>query len=209
MRGAPPGLARGTAGPDMDGRGNDVSRAASWRSAARLALRGALSRDSALAALDRSDEALGSCDAAVELGGPVADAHTDKGILCAGLGRSGEALAAYDAAIGSDPYAARPHLKKGQLLRRMGRDREANECYNDAIEIDGGGAVAAMAHAGRGETAYDAGRLEGALADYNAAIAIDPGLVAAHDGMSNTLAAMGRVAGAPCGHGQAPRSGPR
>ena len=90
----------------------------------------------------------------------------------------------------------------------MGRDREASECYNDAIEIDGGGAVSAKAHAGRGETAYDAGRLEDALADYNAAIAIDPGLAAAHDGMSNTLAAMGRAAGTPCGHGQAPRSGP-
>ena len=124
------------------------------------------------------------------------------------LDRGDGAPAAHGAAVGTDPHAARPRLKKGQLLRRMGRDREANECYNDAIEIDGGGAVAAMAHIGRGETAYDAGRLEEALADYNAAIAIDPGLVAAHIGRAGALAAMGRGAGAPGGHGQASRSGP-
>ena len=90
----------------------------------------------------------------------------------------------------------------------MGRDREANECYSDAIEIDGGGDVAAMAYVSRGETAYDEGRLEDALADCNAAIAIDPGLAAAHAAKSGVLAAMGRAAGAPGGHGQAPRSGP-
>ena len=168
------------------------------------------SRAGALVALDRGDEALRSYDAAVELGGPVADAHTDKGILCAELGRSGEALAAYDAAIGSDPYAARPHLKKGQLLRRMGRDREANECYSDAIEIDGGGDVAAMAYVSRGETAYDEGRLEDALADYNAAIAIDPGLAAAHAAKSGVLAAMGRAPAPPgSDNGYAGRDGDR
>ena len=125
-------------------------------------------------------------------------------------GRSGEASAAHGAAVGTDPYAARPYLKKGHLLRRMGRDREANETCNDAIEIDGGGDVAAMAHAGRGEIAYDAGRLEEALADYNAAIAIDHGLAPAHIGMSNTLAAMGRAPAPPGnGNGDAGRDGDR
>ena len=82
----------------------------------------------------------------------------------------------------------------------MGRDREANECCNVAIEIDGGGAVAAKAHVGRGETAYDAGRLEDALADYNAAIAINPEIASAQAGRSGVLAAMGR-APAPPGRG--------
>ena len=90
----------------------------------------------------------------------------------------------------------------------MGRDREANECCNVAIEIDGGGAVAAKAHADRGETAYDEGRLEDALADYNAAIAIDPGLAAVHAARSGVLAAMGRAPAPPgSGNGDAGRDG--
>ena len=63
--------------------------------------------------------------------------------------------------------------------------------------------MAAKAHVTRGETAYDAGRLEDVLVDYNAAIAIDPGPAPAHVGMFNTLATMGRAAGAPGGCGQA------
>ena len=68
--------------------------------------------------------------------------------------------------------------------------------------------MAAKAHVSRGETAYDAGRLEDALADYNAAIAIDPGLAPAHVGRSGVLAAMGRAPAPPgSGNGDAGRDG--
>ena len=76
----------------------------------------------------------------------------------------------------------------------MGRTGEAAECRDTAIEIDPVGAVAALAHADKGKMAYDAGRLDEALASCNAAIAIDPGLAGAHAGRGRALAARGCTA---------------
>ena len=74
----------------------------------------------ALNALKRLDEALASCERAIELKPSYADAHGNRGIVLKELGRFGEALASHDKALALKPDYSDSLWSQANILLLLG-----------------------------------------------------------------------------------------
>lgn len=101
--------------------------------------RGLARRGTALAKLDRTDEALKSLNRALEMDPNDVEAWIGKGNLLAQMGQVDEAIFCFDKAIELNPNLASAWEGKGKALQKMGRDAEARNCLNKAISLGSGG----------------------------------------------------------------------
>ncbi len=105
------------------------------------------------------------------------------------------ALETIDAAIAENPSHARFYYVRGNALSYLDRDAEARAAYEKAIELDG---TDALPHAALGnliafqDNATLAHRKE-AVPYFQAALALDPKLAAAHQALGVSLLSLGEV----------------
>jgi predicted O-linked N-acetylglucosamine transferase (SPINDLY family) len=104
-------------------------------------------------------------------------------------GDSALALEAVGRALALNPNYLHAWLTQGNLLRAAQRFEEALASYTHALELQGGAVSreSAEIHCNRGLASIALDRHEKALADFEAAIALDVGYVAAHVYRGNTL----------------------
>ena len=121
--------------------------------------------------LKRYEEALASCDKAIEIDPNYKDAWVTQGRALDNLKRYEEALASYDKAIEIDPNYHWAWVSRGSVLNNLKRYEEALASYDKAIEINPNDH---WAWAMRGATLYNLKRYEEALASCDKAIEIDP-----------------------------------
>ena len=96
--------------------------------------------------------------------------HADLGLEAVNGGRGQDALASYDEALRHDPNLAEAHLGRGIVLEFFyGKDAEAEAEYRKAIQLK---PQLAEAHNDLGQLLARTGRLEEAVAEFDAATAI-------------------------------------
>ncbi|MGF1458644.1 MAG: substrate-binding domain-containing protein [Leptolyngbyaceae cyanobacterium] len=110
---------------------------ASLAGAGLVIARGLARRGTALANLDRPDEALKSLNRALEMDGNDVAAWIGKGNVLAQMGQLDEALFCFDKAIELNPNLAAAWQGKGNTLKKMGRDAEARNCFSKAESLGG------------------------------------------------------------------------
>ena len=174
----------------------DAVRLAPRSIPARLALADALLESGDVAAARREYSALTT--------GPGAPhAHYGLGRSLAAQGEKDAALRELEAAVRLFPEFGAAWYAQGMALRGLGRSDEARKALEQAKQYGAAWpsvddpAVARMRalrqdarpHAKRGLSLQKQGDVDGAIAEYEAAIAVDPGLVAAH---VNLIALYGR-----------------
>lgn len=122
--------------------------------------------------IDRGDlvPALADADAAIALAPDLAVAHA---VRAAVLARKGDAagIAAADRALALDPKQALALRAKGILALHQARWAEAEGLFSSALALNAKDGHALL---GRGEARQQLGRSADALADLDAALAIDP-----------------------------------
>ncbi|MBK5962411.1 hypothetical protein CCR97_30105 [Rhodoplanes elegans] len=89
----------------------------------------------ALRGLDRLDEAVAACDAALALDPDHAAAHHNRGNTLLHLDRPAEAAAAHARAVALDPNNAESLYGLGNALRELHRFDAAMECYEKALDL--------------------------------------------------------------------------
>jgi tetratricopeptide (TPR) repeat protein/S1-C subfamily serine protease len=139
----------------------------------------------ALSAADRDREAVWSFEEAIEIddkryeeaqkrGQEIDDrryeAWREKGKALASLQQYPEALASIDQAIQRNNQDAVLYLHRGIILQELNRHQEAVEAYTKAIGLE----PRPFAYYNRGVARYKSGDLPGAIADWTAAIKINP-----------------------------------
>ena len=131
-----------------------------------------LNQGDCLSNLGRHDEALASCDKAIELDPNDAPAWRGRGAALGNLGRYDEALAAFDKAIELDPNNVLIWGARGLFLDNLGRYEDALASYDKAIELEPNNAAI------WGVRGLALGRLVGrsyeALASFDKAIELEP-----------------------------------
>ncbi|MEM6714208.1 MAG: substrate-binding domain-containing protein, partial [Cyanobacteria bacterium P01_C01_bin.147] len=99
--------------------------------------RGLARRGSALANLERPDEALKSLNRALEMDPNDVAAWISKGNVFIPMGQLDEALFCFDKAIELNPNLAAAWQGKAQALQKMGRTAEARNCFQQAEALGG------------------------------------------------------------------------
>lgn len=89
----------------------------------------------ALRGLDRLDEAVAACDAALALAPDHAATHHNRGNALLDLDRPTEAAAAHERAVALDPNNAESLYGLGNALRELHRFDAAMACYEKALAI--------------------------------------------------------------------------
>jgi tetratricopeptide (TPR) repeat protein len=130
------------------------------------------------------DEAIRSCDKALDLEPGFPPAYYFRGQACAGLGRLSEAIRDYDKAIALKPDFSAVYNSRGFACEKLGRLSEAFRDYDEAIALKPDFAVA---YNDRGVAYADAGRFGDAIRDYDEAIKLDPDYAKAHNNRGNAL----------------------
>ncbi len=140
--------------------------------------------------LRRYEEAIASCDKALQIKPDYYDAWNNRGNALFNLGSFEEALACYDKAIEIKPDYHYAWDNRGLVLNNLGRYEEALACYDKAIEIK---PDYDNAWNNRGNTLFNnLGRYEEALACYDKAIEIKPDFHYAWDNRGLVLNNLGR-----------------
>jgi tetratricopeptide (TPR) repeat protein len=109
-------------------------------------------------------------------------AHVNLGNLLSDRGEYEAALEHHRAVFSVDPperdtfVLARAHYNSGNQLMALRRHAEAEAEYSAAIAVE---PRYPLAYYGRGQARRETGDLEGALADFEAAVRMDPGNAAA------------------------------
>jgi len=130
----------------------------------------------ALKDLGRTEAAVASLQRAVSLQPGYMAAHANLGAALQAQGRLDEAIASYRAALTISP-SAKGHLSLASALRARGRLAEAESELRIAVALEPG---YADAHNNLGETRWDMGEIDGALAAWRAALAVAPKHAEAH-----------------------------
>ena len=89
----------------------------------------------ALKALERHDEALAACDAAIALNPNYVEAHHNRGVALLARQRYDEALASFDAALALRPAFAPAFADRGSALAGLGRHEAALASYDRALAL--------------------------------------------------------------------------
>ena len=119
----------------------------------------------------------------IEAGRAYADAHQLLGLAYHMIGRSERALESFDRALGLNPRYVEAHIHRGIVLSDMGRSAEAELAFTHARDCGGadrGGVQAHHAaklsnlHAALGEAYFEAGALNQAIEQYQAALRLGP-----------------------------------
>ncbi|MFC1639283.1 tetratricopeptide repeat protein [Gemmatimonadota bacterium] len=119
----------------------------------------------------------------IETGRAFADAHQLLGLAYHMVGRSERALEAFDLALELNPRYVEAHIHRGIVLSDMGRTAEAELAFTHARDCGGadrGGVQAHHAaklsnlHAALGEAYFEAGALNQAIEQYQAALRMEP-----------------------------------
>jgi len=138
----------------------DETDAVSW------ALKGRI-----LTELDRTTEALGCLEKALELKPNLAVALEDKAIILSGLGPNyyEEALNCFEKATQADPNSTEVWFNKGLALQQLHRDEESIKSFDRAIVLD---PKNSCAYCARGMSKSNLGNPLDALEDLNKALKI-------------------------------------
>ena len=128
------------------------------------------------------DGALSDYGRAIDLG--LAEAHTNRGGILQKLGRLEESLRDFETAISINPRNAIALGNAGSLSSRLGRDDEARALLCLAIDVS---PDYLMPYFFRAELNCSSGRFLEAIADFEAALAIDPELKATESGLKFTI----------------------
>ena len=119
----------------------------------------------------------------IEAGRAYADAHQLLGLAYHMVGRSEHALESLDRALQLNPAYVEAHIHRGIVLSDLGRSAEAELAFTHARDCGGadrGGVQAHHAaklsnlHASLGEAYFEAGALNHAIEQYQAALRLGP-----------------------------------
>ena len=150
-----------------------------------------LVRASILAEMGRVEEALASCDQAVDNDDSLARAHLLRAKVLAGMGRQADALGACDRSIELDRYDENARVLRADLLAKAGRATEALAAYDAAIDL---GPMYADVHLRKARMLAALGRYDDALCCCNRALDLDPSHADAHVYKGDMRARIGRNA---------------
>jgi tetratricopeptide (TPR) repeat protein len=132
----------------------------------------------------RYDEAIRSCDKALDLDPCYAEAYNNRGAARADANHDFDAIADYDKAIALEPDFAEAYNNRGLACAKIGRLTDAIRDYDKAIALKPDYAEAyecrAVAYAG-------SARLPEALRDFDKAVALDPAYADAYFDRGNAL----------------------
>ena len=124
----------------------------------------------AYANASRYDEAIRSCDQALELKPDSSAAYYNRGLARAAIGRVSEAIADYDKAVALKPDFAAAYNNRAIAYARAGRSDEALRDYDEAVKLN---PDYAEAYSNRGNVYAQLGRPADAIRDYDRAIALN------------------------------------
>lgn len=142
----------------------------------------------ALVELGRLEEAAAHFQASVALE-PKAEIYSDLGFAKARLGRADEARADYQKALELDPKCASAHLNLAVWFVQSGQLAEAEAHYRQALP----GRPTAETHNGLGYVLARQGRVDEAVAEFRAAIDVDPKFTPAYNNLGDALARQGKL----------------
>ncbi len=131
-------------------------------------------RGSALAHLNRLDEALKDLSRAMQLAPDVAASYNNRGMLYCELNRYRDALADLNKAIKLDPSQIYSFENRCKTLNMLGRYNEALKDANHAIEMGHGRKANSFCH--RAATYLHLKRYNEAIADCQKAMTLNPGI---------------------------------
>lgn len=149
-----------------------------------------LNRAVVLSRLDRAEEALADCVAAVLTDPNLEEAYKRHAGLLQALDRRDSAIAAFTAATLRWPMAAWPRLGRADALLALGRSEDAFADYEAALSL---GSNLAAAQVGRGVILSGQLRLDDALHAFDTALSHDPANVAAQYNRGLALRKLGRT----------------
>ena len=147
-----------------------------------------------LAALGRHQDALACLDRALAMQPDDAELHYNRGNMLMALQRNEPALAALRHAATLNPVLHQAWQNMGIVLTRLGRLDEALGVYEALLRQPRAAASMPELRANRAGTLDQLNRREDALADCDAALAVDPGLALAHFNASVVCLSMGNYA---------------
>ncbi|MFM8333895.1 MAG: tetratricopeptide repeat protein, partial [Candidatus Methylumidiphilus sp.] len=130
------------------------------------------------------EEALQSCETALQAAPNFVDALNTRGIALHRLNRREEALACYDLALRTQPGHAETLTNRGHTLRAMQRLDDALACYGQALRVKPND-VELLAHQGGALLALK--RPQEALASYAQALQLQPSHVGSLNGAGIAL----------------------
>jgi protein O-mannosyl-transferase len=139
----------------------------------------------------RYDDAIRSCNRALDSNPNFFEAYYNRGLAYAGLGRPTEALRDYDAALALNPDSAAVRLSRANAYESAGRSDLALRDYCHAVESDPNDALACNY---RGVAYARAGRSDEALHDFAEAIRLNPKCAEAYNNRGNVYTRLGRLA---------------
>ena len=149
-------------------------------------------------------EAISEFEATLQLKPDSAQAHYNLGSAYARMpNRQSDAIAEYETAIRNKPDFPQAHNNLGvELMKLPGRRGEGMAHLRRAVELDPEFAAAqnnlaaaeANAHSTHAAELMQAGSIPEAIAEYEAALAIDSTLTDAHNNLGSILAQSGRIA---------------
>jgi tetratricopeptide (TPR) repeat protein len=161
----------------------------------------------ALSAADRNTEAMQSFEQAIEIddkryqeaqerGQEIDDRHYEvwraKSLLLSSFNKYQEALASIDKAIQRNKQDAVLYILRAAILEELNQHQEAVEAYTKAIDIK----PHPWVYNNRGLARSELGDLDGAIADYDQAIKLNPQLVEAYGNLGNIHYLSGDLDGA-------------
>jgi tetratricopeptide (TPR) repeat protein len=144
--------------------------------------------------LGRADDALRSAEAALARRPDLAAAHATRAAALVALQRPEAALASFDEALRLGADTPRVHNGRALASLALGRLDEAIASCDRVIERGQAGDAdeSAAAYTHRGIALWSSGRFAAALASYDHAIALAPGLASAHGWRGAALVALQR-----------------
>lgn len=144
----------------------------------------------ALAAVERTDEAIAHYTQAIRITPELADVHTNLGNALAAQRRTAEAVTHYQDALRFDPNNFEAHNGLGSALDDQGKYADAIVHYGDALRIRPG---SAMIHNNLGAALVNQGRLDEAVFHLIEATNLAPEDVDFHYNAAAVLERLGRV----------------
>jgi tetratricopeptide (TPR) repeat protein len=156
-------------------------------------------------ALDRLDEAVANCRAALRLRPHYPEAANNLGLALLGQGKTDEAIAQFGEALRLKPDFAMACNNLGSALRLRGDLNEAETHFRQAVEM---APYLAEAQCNLGHLLLERHQPHEALESLRAAVRLRPDLAEVHNNLGNALREVGRLAEARRSYAEALRINP-